>query len=171
MKFFPDKNQPVLEIDRSPQEAILDLVAIAGIVASFVIVISNWETLPDQIPTHFRFDGQINRFSSKNVLWFFSLSSTFSFFLLKIVSRRPHTFNYPIAITPENAAVQYRLALSMMYWLRAEMIWLFTLIQWQIIVAATSPGYGFNTLIILLPLVIVSCTVGIYFWSSWQARS
>lgn len=171
MKLFPDKNQPVLEIDRSPQEAMLDLVAIVGIVASFAIVISNWETLPERIPSHFDLVGNVNRFDSKNILWIFSLSSTFSFFLLKIISRRPHTFNYPIAITPENAAVQYRLALNMMYWLRAEMIWLFTLIQWQIILAAKSPSYGFNTLVILLSLVIVFCTVGIYFWRAWEARS
>ena len=171
MKVSSKKNQPVLVIDRSPQENILDMVAIVGIVLSFLIVIYHWQTLPEKIPTHFDFAGNVNRFSSKNTLWFFPLSSTFSFFLLKIVGRRPHTFNYPIAITPENAAVQYRLALTMMYWLRAEMIWLFTLIQWQIVVAANSPTYGFNTLVTLLPLVIVFCTVGIYFWSAWKARS
>ncbi|NJL89271.1 MAG: DUF1648 domain-containing protein [Coleofasciculaceae cyanobacterium SM2_1_6] len=171
MKFSSKKNQPVLEMDRSPQEAMLDLVAIAGIVASFVVVITNWETLPDRIPTHFDFAGNVNRFSPKNILWIFSLSSTFSFFLLKVISRYPHTFNYPIAITPENAAVQYRLALNMMYWLRAEMIWLFTLIQWQMIAVAKSPSDRFNSLVVFLLLVIVFCTVGVYLWRAWQARS
>lgn len=170
MKVSSKKNQPVLVIARSPQESILDLVAIVGIVLSFAIVIYHWQTLPEKIPSHFDFAGNVNRYSSKNILWFFPLSSTFSFFLLKIVGRRPHTFNYPIAITTENAPVQYRLALAMMYWLRAEMIWLFTLIQWQIVIAATSPGYGFNPLVILLPMSIVLSTVGLYFWKSLQAR-
>ncbi len=170
MKVSSKKNQPVLVIARSTQERILDVVAIVGIVASFAIVISNWKTLPERIPSHFDFAGNVNRFDSKNILWFFPLSSTFSFFLLKIISRLPHTFNYPIAITTENAPVQYRLALNMMYWLRAEMIWLFTLIQWQIVVAAASPGYGFNPLIILFPMAIVLITVGLYFWRAWKAR-
>lgn len=163
-------SRPVLKLERSPFQAILELVTIAGIVVSLILVISSWETLPEKIPMHFDFSGKVTSLGSKNGLWILSLSSIFSYFLLKIISRYPHTFNYPFPITTENAAVQYHLVLAMMYWLRAEMIWLSTLIQWQIIMAATSLNYPVNSLWILLPSLVIFATIGIYFWKAFQAR-
>ncbi len=79
-------------------------------------------------------------------------------------------FNYPVTITAENAPTQYRLAVGMMCWLRTEMIWLFALIQWQIILAAISPNYPVSTLWIILPVLGIWGTIAIYFWQAFQAR-
>ncbi len=86
-------SRPILKIERSLLETILDIGAIAGIVVSLIIVISSWQTLPEKVPMHFDFSGKVTSYSSKNSLWILPLSSIFSYFLLKIVSRYPHTFN------------------------------------------------------------------------------
>jgi len=163
-------SRPVLTIDPSPLQNILEIAAIAGIVAGAIVVLTHWGTLPEKIPAHFDFSGKVTNYGSKNSLWILSLTSIFSYFLLKILSRYPHTFNYPFPITAENAPAQYRIILTMMSWLRAEMIWLFTLIQWQMIVAATSPSYPPNVLLILLPSLGIVGTIGFYFWQALQAR-
>lgn len=166
-----NSSRPILKLERSPLQTILDIVAIAGIVVSFILVIYNWRTLPEKIPVHFNFSGRVTSYGSKNTFWILSFSSVFSYFLLKIISRYPHTFNYPFPITAENAPAQYRIVLTMMYWLRAEMIWLFTLIQWQVIVAATSPSDPLNSVPwILLPGIAILGTIGSYFWKAFQAR-
>jgi uncharacterized membrane protein len=82
-------SRPILKIERSPIETILDVVAIAGIVVSLIIVISSWGSLPEKVPMHFDFSGKVTSYSSKNSLWILPLSSIFSYFLLKIVSRYP----------------------------------------------------------------------------------
>ncbi len=165
-----NSSRPVLRLERSALQTILDVVAIAGIVANFILIIYSWKTLPEKIPVHFDFSGKVTGYGSKDTLWILSLSSIFSYFLLKIISRYPHTFNYPFPLTAENAPAQYRIILTMMYWLRAEMIWLFTLIQWQIIVAATSPSYPPNFLLILLPSAGIFITIAFYFAKAFQAR-
>ncbi len=163
-------SRPILKIDRSLLETILDIAAIAGIVVSLILVISSWGSLPEKVPMHFDFSGKVTSYSSKNSLWILPLSSVFSYFLLKIVSRYPHTFNYPVTITTENAPTQYRLALGMMIWLRTEMIWLFALVQWQIILAAISPNYPVSPLWIILPMLVIFGTIAIYFGKAFKAR-
>lgn len=163
-------SRPVLRIERSPLVTILDVVAIVGIVVSLIMIISSWQTIPERIPMHFNAAGKVTSYGSKNTLGIFPLNSIFSYFLLKILSRYPHTFNYPVTITAENAPTQYRLAIGMMYWLVTEIIWLFALIQWQIIQAATSPNYLFNPLWIMLPMLGIFVTIGIYFGKAFQVR-
>jgi len=160
----------VLKVMRSSEMIFLDVLAIAGIVAGLILVFANWQTLPDKIPAHFDFSGKVTSYSSKNTLWILSGSSIFSFFMFRILVRYPHIFNYLVAITRENAAIQYRLAITMMYWLLTEMVWIFTLIQGQIILAAKAPNPTLHPLLVLFPVVVIVGTVGNYLWKSFQSR-
>jgi len=76
---------------------------------------------------------------------------------LTLVSRHPETFNYTVKITPENAERQYRNALLMMRVMRVIIVFLFMLIDWEVIQIAlgNSEGLGVWFLPIFLILVFV----------------
>jgi len=99
--------------------AAADAVAVLAFTASVLLVARAWPDLPDRIPVHFGLNGQADAWGGKTALVIGPLISLASVGLLAIVNRFPHTFNYPIRVTPENAQRQYTLAREMMAQMRA----------------------------------------------------
>lgn len=109
-------------------------------------------SLPDLIPVHFNFKGEIDRQGSKNNLLILPLLGTAIFIILSLLVRYPHKFNYAVPITEENAAKQYANAILMMRWLLAAvMIILFSLVLGTILVVQK---VNLNISYILLPLLL-----------------
>ncbi|WP_071593339.1 DUF1648 domain-containing protein [Kamptonema formosum] len=103
-------NRPILSIPRSPAATVLDIVAAAGTVLSVALPVQSWKALPPVIPVHFGLSGMPDGWGAKAILWLFPALSAAIYMGLTVLSRFPHTFNYPVPITSENAARQYRLA-------------------------------------------------------------
>lgn len=103
-------NRPILPIPRSPSAAVLEIVAVAGTVLSVALLVQSWKALPPVIPVHFGISGKPDGWGAKPTLWLFPALSAAIYVGLTVLSRFPHTFNYPVPITEENALQQYRLA-------------------------------------------------------------
>jgi len=99
--------------------AAADTVAVLAIAASVQLVVRAWMDLPDRIPVHFGLNGQPDAWGGKGALAIGPIVSLASVLLLAIVNRSPHTFNYPVAVTPENAQRQYAIARELMAQMRA----------------------------------------------------
>jgi uncharacterized membrane protein len=118
--------------------------------------------LPDRIPTHFDFAGHANGWGSPGMLWLFPVVAVGIYLLMTMVARIPATFNYPVPVTVENRPRLEALALSMIAWLKAEILCLFAWIQWMIVVAARQ---GHNS---LSPALMPVCTVAILATVGWH---
>lgn len=90
--------------------------------------------------------------------------------MLTIVSRYPHKFNYLWPITAQNAAEQYRLARSLLAWLKVEMIALFGFLEWVTIRTALKQGEGLGFLFLPVVLGLIFGTLGIYFYFAYRNR-
>lgn len=109
---------PVLEYTRVM--AISDAIAFLVFIASVYLVARAWADLPDHIPVHFNIRGEADRWGGKGSLVFGPVLSLCTGLLLGIVNRYPHTFNYPLTITPTNAQQQYTLARELMCMMRMQ---------------------------------------------------
>ena len=118
-------------------------------------VLKSYFQLPDQIPTHFNFSGAPDGFSSRHMILLLPGLATLLFILLTLINRRPERFNYPITITPENAAYQYQLASNLIRALRLAMPIVFGLVAFSTI--DSSEGHLSPLLSYLLPLIL-TCT-------------
>jgi uncharacterized membrane protein len=162
--------RPVLLIPLSQQGQILNWIAIAGLVALFAIAIHAWFALPDTIPIHFGLDGKANGWGSKSFLWLFPIVAFLIYGLLTVINQYPHTFNYIVRITEENALPQYQIACSMLHWLKTEMIWLFAYIEWQIFTLATTETPNLGIWFVPVSLIVIFGTIAYWFSQSFMAR-
>ncbi|WP_293285512.1 hypothetical protein [Microcoleus sp. PH2017_40_RAT_O_B] len=90
--------------------------------------------------------------------------------MLWATSRYPHTFNYPVRITQENARRQYLLGRGLLVWLKAEVCWLFAFIVRQQILVALGNAQRFSIELVFGMTFLICATVGVYFVRAYFAR-
>jgi uncharacterized membrane protein len=162
--------RPIISLPKSRQETILNLVAIAGLFAVFAIAIRAWFVLPETIPTHFDLTGKANGWGNKSIIWLFPILGAIVYVGFTILRRYPHTFNYPVAITAENAAKQYQIAISLLDWLKTEFVWQLAYIVWLIMEMARLGTSGLSWLLLPVIMVIIFGTVGFYLWQAYRNK-
>src|SRR5579883_1223453 len=101
------RNRPVFHVPRTPLENVLEVLAVCCLIGLLVVAIWGWLILPAIVPTHFNISGQPDAYGSKNGLLILPIIFLLAYGLLTFVERFPHTYNYPFAITEENAPRQY----------------------------------------------------------------
>lgn len=156
-------SQPVLSIPRSPLELGLEVVAVAGILWGCWIIVQSWDGLGDRIPVHFGFSGQPDAWGNKAAIWILPAVAVVFDVMWAVMANYPHTFNYPVAITEENAGVQYHLARLLLGWLKVEMIWLLMWILWQQIQVSLGKEEMVSVGFILGTIIVFLGTVAVYF--------
>ncbi len=159
-----------MRLKKRPVDYAVEAVAILAIVATTSIIARSWGELPDLIPRHFDFAGNPDAWGRKSTLLFLPAVSMGLYIMLTVVSRAPHRFNYPWEITEQNAERQYRIALSMIQMLKAEVMMLFCYITWATIRSANLANMGLGSLFLPLVLGIVFTTIFIHVLAAARAR-
>ena len=134
------------------------------------MLLTTWTSLPDQIPTHFGFDGAPDGWGSKSTLLFIPLITTVIFAALTLLSRFPHIYNYPWKLTGQNAGTQYLYARTFLTAIKTEVIWLFGFVEYGIVQTAAGKSEGLGVSILPIILLVFFGTVVFYFLKAWQAR-
>ena len=125
--------RPVIKIELSPNERTLEFAAVVGIALSLYVVAVYWARLPHIVPMHFGFNGKPDGWGPKWSILILPGVAIFMYALLSILSRYPHKWNYSVPITTENAERQYRIALSLIRWIKTGIIWLALYAEWTTI--------------------------------------
>ncbi|OUL33235.1 DUF1648 domain-containing protein [Nostoc sp. 106C] len=162
--------RPVFLIPQSQQARMLNWIALAGLVALFGIAIHGWFALPESIPIHFGIDGKADGWGTKNFLWLLPIVGLIIYGMLTFINRYPHTFNYAVRITEENALRQYQIACSMLNWLKTEIILLFAYIEWQMFNLATIENPSLGIWFLPVYLIVIFGTSAYWLSQSFLAR-
>ncbi|MBD1927934.1 DUF1648 domain-containing protein [Trichocoleus sp. FACHB-90] len=166
----PSNQRPILTIARSPISWMLEIAAVAGIFCIIVITLQSWANLPNNIPIHFEMGGKPDATGSKKLIWLFPSLSILVYVAFTVLRHFPHTFNYIWGITEQNVAKQYQLAINLLDWNKAEFMWIFAFIEWQIIQVSLGHSAKFNAAFFPVVLLVFFVTNGLYFWQAYQAR-
>ena len=121
---------------------IVSLIALAVLAWVTVDVFAGPRPLPGRIPTHFGLSGQPDAWGTPLWLLFLPLAACLLYLLMTLVARYPGSFNYPVRVTPANLGRLQTLALQMIAWLKAEVVWLFACIQLSAVHAAHTGHSG-----------------------------
>lgn len=111
-------------------------MAVFGLVALLVVTLYWWAALPPIIPTHFGLDGKPNSYGPKETFFLLPGILILMLGMFAVLSRYPWLFNFPVAITQENAARQYQRGRTLLAALGAMLAWFFTVLQWEMALAA-----------------------------------
>jgi len=144
--------RPRLELEWNYLDYALEAIAFTAAVSAPLIAISYYSELPDTIPIHFNGRGEPDGWGGKGFLWFLPVLGLGIYALMTFLNKSPHTFNYPVQITEENAEWQYTLATRAIRFLKAVICLSFALITWFMIKTATDEAQGLPTWLFILLL-------------------
>ena len=162
--------RPVISLGLSPVLVAVELLAAIAILLAVLLIVQFWAVLPDRIPIHFGDRGLADAWGDKVTIWIMPAVAAIIFAVLTAVSRYPHTFNYPVPITSENARRQYLLGRGLLVWLKAEICWLSAFVVRQQILVALGNAQRFSIELLLGLVVLIFSTVGVYLFKAYSAR-
>lgn len=163
-------NRPRLMVVPTPTDIVVEITAAVGVVVAIATVVYYFPVLPAKIPTHFDITGAVDGWGPKSTLLMMPVVTLAMYILLSVVCLFPHTFNYPVAITEENAERQYRIALTVIRWLKMEMVWMFACINMQTIQVALGNAKGMGPAFAFVSLGAITATIIVLLVRAYRAR-
>ena len=146
------KERPRLNLELTQADKSVEIIGWLLIFAIWGLTILNYQNLPDTIPTHYNGAGVADGFGDKWMILTLPLVATVLFVGLTILNKFPHIFNYPTAITADNALRQYTNATRLIRYLKVIIAVIFGLIAFLTIRHANGQTDGLG--IWFLPLTM-----------------
>ena len=147
--------RPRLAIPLDGVDRILNLSCIALIIFQGVVSIYYYTILPETIPIHFNMNGEPNGYGSKVGILFLPVFSLVVFLALSKLNQYPHTFNYPVSVTVDNAKRQYSLAQKLMRWTNLSLI-LISLLVLVFIVYSAEIGVAPSSVLLIVVITALA---------------
>lgn len=151
-----ETNRPKVDLkklEKTTFQRFLSIASLLFFIGSVIFLIVIWGELPDKVPAHYGFSGEVTRYGGKWELLILPIISIFLYVFMHIVAKYPHKHNYPIEITEENAEEAYRIS----YWLISVMkdiiLITFSFLLLNSIIVALEWGTGMS--ILFLPLILL----------------
>lgn len=144
----PKINPPLRTVD-----TIIEALAAICLIYMIVQLIIEYPSLGQSVPTHFGTGGSPDAWGDKSSLLIIPIVSIVLYSGLTILNKYPHIFNYPVAITDNNASKQYQYAKSLLSTLKFTTTGLFLYIQLQTISVAKQIQSGLETYFLVIIVI------------------
>lgn len=153
--------RPKLHLSKSWAEKLANIIGYAALLFTILFIFSKWGTLPEEVPMHFNFQGEVNRYGSKFEMLILPIISVGTFILLQVLENKPHLHNYPERLNETNVEQFYRLSKKMINYTKNVCALLFAVICFDIISIALGSDYAalnyvtIGLIVLLFVIVIV----------------
>ncbi len=151
---MPNNNPP-----RSGLEKSLEIAAIFFFAAGILYLALNWGTIPDRVPGHFNFAGEVDRWDGKSALFILPGAALFLYVLLSLITLIPHRPKKDGKISPEKALATWKNSRLLLTALKAEIIAIFMYLEWQTIQVARGNATGLGEGFLPVYLIIIFGTL------------
>jgi len=135
---------------------VKNIATLATIAFCFIYLIVSWSGIPDKIPQHYDFAGNITDWGSKGMLWIMPLIMLGLAVLLTVVGMFPSTWNTGVTVTEENRARVYGVLKGMLDTLKLTICLMFTAIT---ITSARAVDMPWWSTFVMLGLIFVPIVV------------
>jgi uncharacterized membrane protein len=154
--------RPKIAIKPTGFDKLVEGLSIAFMVATLIVALKAYFTLPETIPVHFNIKGEADGFGNKISILPLPIISIILFAGMTVLNRYPWIFNYPVKITPENVLKQYNSAVRLIRWLKLSLVVVFFLITTGMAYSAHEGSFSLGLWMLPLILVIVNLPLVIY---------
>ncbi|RHW38421.1 DUF1648 domain-containing protein [Lysinibacillus yapensis] len=156
--------RPILKLPKTKFEKIMDILGLAIFTGAILYLIVHWTDIPDRIPAHFNWDGEVDRWGSKVELIILPCIGLFLFIFLSLLEKAPHMHNYPHRLNEANVKQFYLNSRKMLNAIKNICLAMFAFILIKMV--RVSLGKIDSLGIWILPIVIIAVTatmvIGIY---------
>ena len=153
------------------KSTFVKVLTLIGLIAHFSVVFWFWDLIPNIIPWHYDFLGNIDAYGDKKLLLFLVAINFAAFFGLGWSGRNPQKLSYPWKINESNRENQYWIASIFTRIMRFEIVWTLTLTSLNTIYFAIN-GVHFFSPFWSVPLIIMTLVFTVIGWLivSWKYR-
>ena len=134
---------------------IVNIICLILLIGNVIYLISVWGSLPDQIPAHFDFAGNVTRYDSKRTLLLMPVFNWIIFISLAIIERFPNMWNTGVKITEKNKERVYGICRNMIITLKLITVVIFLFISVHQTTGTNLPGWYLPVLLSVIfgPLI------------------
>ena len=143
-------------------EWVLEGASLAALGFAILTLLDAWPDLPARVPSHFDFAGQPDAWGAKVNLWVLPFVGIVVYLMLTVVGRIPHTHNFTVAVTPENAPRLYRLSRMLVAWMKAQIACTLSYISWGQVQVALGESRGLGWAFLPVTLIAIGATILVY---------
>lgn len=142
---------------------VIESIAVLGLIVQILLIAGLWNIIPDVVPIHFDFTGNVDATGKKSDILVL-LFLTFGLYAgLSWLSTKTEHFNLPWKVREEDSEVQHTLARTFVSVLKAESVWILTLIVLQVVGVSLSLITKLNQVFIVGVVLITAATILVYF--------
>ena len=163
-------NRPTIRPEMGPIDWLLEAAALLGLLFFAGFAVYHFPKLPELIPSHFNGAGQPDEYAAKSTFWMLPGIAIFIYALMSLIVLAPHQFNFRVTITPQNALKQYTLAIRLIRYLKAGLIWMFFYISYGTIRVVAKDGTGLGSWFLPVVLGGIFIPLIIYFIAAARNR-
>lgn len=147
--------RPEIKPKLSAFDKLIEALGYSAVVAIWALALVHYGKLPAMVPIHYNAAGQVDRLSDRSSVLVLPLLATVIFGALTMLSSAPNIFNYPVAITKENAARQYANASRLIRFLKLGIVVIFGLITFRTVQIALKQATGLGAWFIPVALGVL----------------
>ena len=134
-----------------------------GLMAQVLLIAAIWNIIPDVVPVHFDFTGNVDATGKKSDILVLLFLSFGLYAGLSWLSTKTEHFNLPWKVREEDSEVQHTLARTFVSVLKAESVWILTLIVLQVVGVSLSLITKLNQVFTVGVVLITAATILVYF--------
>lgn len=103
-----------MKVKNNKYDIFVEIVCLSLLIGVCVYLFLNWSSIPDGIPGHYNFAGEIDRMGSKRELLFLPITSWLMYLGMTAIENFPQIWNTGVTVTAENEERVYRLLKTML---------------------------------------------------------
>ncbi|MFJ7408335.1 MULTISPECIES: DUF1648 domain-containing protein [unclassified Lysinibacillus] len=151
--------RPVLKLPKTKYEKFLDIIGGGLFIVSIIFIISQWSTLPEEIPAHFNGAGEVDRWGSKIEVFILPGIGIFLWIFLGLLEKVPYMHNYPSRLNESNVEAFYLNSRKLCNEIKNFCLILFAVISCEIVLVALGKVDGLGWW--FLPVVLIGTGIPI----------
>ncbi|MPQ45302.1 DUF1648 domain-containing protein [Clostridium tarantellae] len=146
-----------MKIKREKFDIILNVLCLIILISISLFLIVIWSKIPDKVPMHHDFAGNIDRWGSKLEIIILPISAWIMYIFFAIIEKFPQVWNTGVKVTEENKERVYAIILHLISTIKFILVCVFMYFTVQTALA-------FELSVLFLPIFFIVIFGNLLYW-------
>ncbi|MCI8639274.1 MAG: DUF1648 domain-containing protein [Coprococcus sp.] len=138
-----------IEIKKTKMDIILEILCLTMLIGAAFYMLIRWHSIPDKIPMHYDWNGNIDRWGGKIELLILPVMTWLMYLFLSAVEHFPRVWNTGVSVTEDNQTRVYRTLKYLLKTMKVIVVFDFSLMTFFSLMQKDLPGW-FTLFILVL---------------------
>ena len=88
-----------MKIKNSPADIIMEILGLIMLIGTPLYLLIRWSSIPDKLPMHYNFAGEIDRWGGKGEILFLVVMVWILYLMISLVEHFPSIWNTGVQVT------------------------------------------------------------------------